>query len=289
MKKMDKCVIIGVGLIGGSIGKALIEKDLCREVVGLCRRKSSLDRAVKAKSVTSGYVDEYEKALFGADIVIVATPVYTIKSTLKRIAKNISKDSDAVVTDVGSTKKEIMSWAEEYKELNFIGGHPIAGSEKKGVEHARPDLFEGSVCVLCETDLAGRSQKDTLKEFWRALGAEVFYLSAEEHDRMLAFTSHLPHAVSFALCACQRSSYLGFASTGFKDTTRLAGSDPVLWKDIFLSNPQSIVSAINDFQTELLDIKSLIERNDQQGLINKLSKSQKVRDEFDEKNKSCSN
>lgn len=278
--KMKKCVIVGVGLIGGSIGKALVERALSEQVVGICRRESSLKRALDERSVTAGFVNDYEKALEGADLVIVATPVGTVKKVLGDIAKAMPVTSRPVVTDAGSTKEDIMRWASEYENIPFVGGHPIAGSEKKGVENASADLFESAMTVLCPGSNASEEDVQKVSALWRSLGSEVVHLSPKEHDEALAFTSHLPHAVSFALALCQRREALKFASTGFADTTRLAGSDPALWKDIFLSNSESALSAIGEFKRALTEIEQAIGDRDEDSLLRLLARSKKVRDEF---------
>ena len=195
MDKLKKVVIIGTGLIGGSIGKALLEKGLADEVIGVCRRESSLDRAMKEKAISSGYVNNYEEACAGAEIVFIATPVHTIEEILEKLAGGLS--GNVIVTDAGSTKKEIVERAAKFKDsFSFVGGHPLAGSEKTGVECAKKDLFENSLCILTRSEFTSEEDLEKIKELWQAIGAEVDVVTPEKHDEILAFTSHLPHILA---------------------------------------------------------------------------------------------
>ena len=275
--KFNKVVIIGMGLIGGSLGKALLEKGLAEEVVGVCRRQSSLDRAVNSGVLTSGYVNDYPEATRGADIVVIATPVQAIKKVLKDLAEGLK--GDVIVTDVGSTKGEIVSFAETFKgRYSFVGAHPLAGSEKTGVEYARADLFHGSLCILAETGSTNKEDLSKVRQLWESVGARVDVLSPEEHDEIIAFTSHLPHVVAYSLAGSQREDFVRFMSTGFKDTTRIASSDPVLWKGILLSNRKNVLKSVQKFRSVLDGIEKAIDKGDQETLEEMLSECKRVRD-----------
>jgi prephenate dehydrogenase len=278
--KFGKVAIIGMGLIGGSIGKALIELGLAEEVIGVCRRQSSLDRAVSEKSLTKGFVNSYDEALADADIVIIATPVHTIKEVLEALSGCLEKD--VLVTDVGSTKKEIAECAGRYKDnFVFIGSHPLAGSERKGVEFSAADLFKGSVCVITPGDGTDEDHKKKLKGFWEALGAAVMETTPERHDEVLAFSSHLPHVVAFALAGILDGDFpKEMFSTGFKDTTRIASSDAVLWSDIFFSNRDNVLKSITRYKEVLSGIEEDIRAGDREGLKEKLEKFKRLRDEI---------
>ncbi len=275
--KLKKVVIIGMGIIGGSIGKALLEKGIADEVAGVCRRQSSLDRAIKMDVLTTGYVNNYPEATAGADMIFIATPVPVIKDVLRDLAEVL--DGGVIVADVGSAKKEIVELAEGFGDrFSFVGGHPLAGSEKSGVEHAKGDLFHGSLCVLTR----GRStiEEDLLKvkELWNDMGAETEVLSPEEHDEIIAFTSHLPHAVAYSLAGVQREEYEKFMATGFEDTSRIASADPVLWRGIFMSNRGGVLRAIERFREVLSGIEDAIRRKDGKGLEEKLRRCKEARD-----------
>ncbi len=278
--KLKKVAIIGMGLIGGSIGKALLEKNLAGEVVGVCRRQSSLDRAVNEKSLTKGYVNSYTEALKGAEVVFIATPVDTIKKTLE-LAAGAIKDNKVIVTDVGSTKKEIVDYAKKFKDsFSFVGSHPLAGSEKRGVEHSSSALFEGSLCVLTSDGSTNPHSLKSVQNLWEALGAQVDVITPEAHDRALAFTSHLPHVVAYALAGSEEEKYARYASTGFKDTTRIASSDPTLWVDILMSNRGNVLESIKRFKGILSLIEDDIAGGRAEDLREKLTEYKKIRDEI---------
>lgn len=279
--KFKKVVIIGTGLIGGSIGKALIKEGLADEVVGVYRRESSLLRALNEKAVTKGYVEEYGPALKGAEIVFIATPVHTIKETLDKIS-GIIKDKNVIVTDVGSTKKEICKYASKfYRRFTFIGGHPMAGSEKAGVENSTPELFKGSVCLLTEDKRIKPELFHKLRSFWEALGARVYPTSPDKHDRNLAFSSHLPHVVAYALAGTAEGEFPAVtAATGFKDTTRIASSDAGIWTDIFMSNRKNVLEAVKKYKKVLSKIEKSVRDRNEQELQKYLKDFKRVRDEL---------
>ncbi|MBD3380246.1 MAG: prephenate dehydrogenase/arogenate dehydrogenase family protein [Candidatus Omnitrophica bacterium] len=275
-----KVVIIGVGLIGGSIGKALIQRGRADEVVGVCRRRSSLERAIAEKTLTRGFVDDYAKALPGADIIVIATPVHVIRGVLRKIAE--VDVAGAVVTDAGSTKRDIVEFAREFKDkFTFIGGHPLAGSEKTGPESARADLFEGSVCLLTPDADVDKSGLDRLKGMWTGIGADVGIISPEEHDRNLAYSSHLPHVVAYALAGVLEEKFPAtMFATGFKDTTRIASSDAGLWSDILLSNKDNVLEATAKFREILSRIEEALGRENEEDLKEHLRNYKALRDEL---------
>ena len=279
--KLKKVVIIGTGLIGGSIGKALLEKGLADEVVGVCRRQSTLERTLKEKAISSGCVDDYEKALKGAEIVFIATPVHTIKEALDKLAENLN-DKNVIVTDVGSTKKEIVDHALRYKDkFSFIGGHPLAGSEQMGVEHSSADLFQGSACILTPEKETREQDTNRLKDLWGAMGAKVGVVSPEEHDENLAFSSHLPHVVAYALAGTlEKKIPKAMFATGFKDTSRIASSDAALWSDIFMSNRNNVLKAIDHYKKILSGIENAISKDNREDLEKWLKKYKGLRDEL---------
>jgi len=279
--KLKKVVIIGMGLIGGSIGKAIIEKGLAEEVVGVCRRQSSLDRAVKEKALTKGYVDSYTEAVPGADVVFIATPVHTIKTVLEDLSE-VLKDGKTIVTDVGSTKKEIVANAGWFRDrFTFIGGHPLAGSEKSGVEYSSADLFGGSVCILTPDENTPEEPKAMLTGLWQDMGAAVVELSPDKHDENLAFSSHLPHIAAYALMGALGKNFpYAMLASGFKDTTRIAASDGALWSDIFLSNRRNVLNAIGRYREVLTSLEKDIQDENADLLTKKLSDYKEMRDEI---------
>ncbi len=277
--RYKKVVIIGTGLIGGSIGKALIRKKLAGEVVGVCRRRSTLKRAIREGVFTKGCIDDYAKVVPGADVVFIATPVETIKEVLYKLSK-VLKDGRTIVTDVGSTKKEIVRYAERYrKNFSFVGAHPLAGSEKAGVEYAHAGLFADSLCILTPTGKTSARALATIKDFWKNMGAQVDILSPGRHDRILSFTSHLPHVVAYALSGAQEKEFYRYMATGFRDTTRVASSAPRLWAEIFLSNGTELLKAVRKFKGLMDSLAADIRKKRKTALKTKLERCKRIRDD----------
>lgn len=272
MKVFDKVAIIGVGLIGGSFGLALRKKALAKEIIGIGHRQKSIDQALRVRAIDQGYLGLDQ--IRDADLVVLSAPVKEIINILPKLKNLISKD--CLIIDAGSTKSEIIKTAEKHK-LRFIGCHPLAGMEKKGPGNAREDLFKGSLCLLVPPKKYNLQDLSQVKKLWEALGARTLVLNSTRHDRILAFTSHLPHAVVFSLLDCLKSDYLKFGAGGLKDTTRIGLSDSLLWKDIFLTNRQHLLSAINTFERSLRRLKFLIKNNDDRALRTYLEKARDKR------------
>lgn len=275
MRLFKKVAIVGVGLIGGSLGLALKKRGLTDKVIGIGHRRASIDQALKIGAIDEGYLS-LEKVK-GADLVILAAPVGEIINILPRLKECISKD--CLVIDAGSTKVEIMRQAKK-SGLNFIGCHPLAGMEKKGPQNARPDMFEGSWCLIVPQKRTKKTDLEMVQGFWRGLGAGTKVLSALSHDRILAFTSHLPHIVVFGLLGCLKNDYLKFAAAGLKDTTRIGLSDPILWRDIFLTNRKEVLKAIKSFKKSLSRLEEAIAASRPEKLASCLKNSRNKRNGF---------
>ncbi|MGB7158968.1 MAG: prephenate dehydrogenase [Tepidisphaeraceae bacterium] len=250
--------IIGVGLLGGSVGLAVRSVGIPCHVVGYGHRKSTLEKAL-----ASGAIDEAASspadAVSGADLVILCTPVGLFRRNLTDIAPALMKR--AIVTDVGSTKRAVVRAASEIlpKHARFVGSHPMAGSEKRGVEFARADLFQGAPCILTPTDATDRDALASVDAFWRELGMRTTTLSPDEHDRLICDVSHLPHALAAALVTMQDDAALPLAGKGFLDATRIAGGDGNLWRDIFLDNRDNLADALRRFRGTLDDFLTLLD------------------------------
>jgi len=266
-----KITIVGVGLIGGSLGLAIKEQRLADKVTGYFRDKEKL-----AFGIQNGYVDEgstdFIKSIKDADLIILCSPVRDIISKLEIIKKNSSHKT--LVTDTGSTKNEI---AKAARGMNFIGSHPLAGSEHSGMHHARKDLFKNALCVLTPDGKKNQPALKVLKKFWASLGARTCVTTPEKHDHLLAFVSHLPHAIAFSLIHSIPDPYARFSAGGLKDTTRIALSSPELWSDIFLSNKKELSTAIRAFKKELTIIEQLLAKNNRENLVSHLKACQKRR------------
>lgn len=240
----NKICIVGVGLIGGSIGIAVKRRGLAKWAIGVVRRKETVSSAFKKKAVDVATLNLRE-GVRGADLVILCAPVFTILKNLKDIAPHLKRG--AVVIDVGSTKTQINAAAKKQLKKNiFVGCHPMAGSEKCGIGEARADLFKGAVCFLT-------SRNAKVGRFWKALGAKPVLIDAKKHDAWVAKASHLPHASSFAilnLLSGAPSSLVSQANPSLKDVARLAQSHPEMWAEIFLSNP-ALVKTLQSYNAVL--------------------------------------
>lgn len=258
--KFKKAVIVGPGLIGGSIGIFLSKKKIASAIVGVARRKETLKKALKKRSINIGQTD-LKKAVVDADLIMICTPVKAFKNIIQEI-KGIVKPG-CLIFDVGSTKSEIIALAEKLLPagINFVGTHPMAGSEKAGAEFAQVDLFKGSTCFIAKTKRTKASAISKVRYIWENLGAKCVMINPLAHDEIVASISHMPHLVSAALVNSVPSEYLKFAASGFKDTTRIAAGSPEIWHDITLSNRKAILSVIKNFEQALKKMKKSIVLN----------------------------
>ncbi|MDD5618716.1 MAG: prephenate dehydrogenase/arogenate dehydrogenase family protein, partial [Candidatus Omnitrophica bacterium] len=219
MPLFNQISIIGVGLIGGSLAKAIKRKKLCNKIVGFFRNKTKLSKAARERIVDEASLD-LKKSIKNSDLIILALPIDEIIKFLWQI-KKISKDKKVIIMDAGSTKLKITQAADKLK-LNFVGAHPLAGSEKKGAGFSSASLFDNSKVIVTPTNKIEKESLNKIKLFWKKLNANVIVLSAAEHDKILSYTSHLPHIASFCLIDTVPDKFINFGATGLKDTTRIA-------------------------------------------------------------------
>lgn len=250
--------ILGVGLLGGSIGMAAKSLISNVTIIGYGHRRQTLDKAIQFGAIDLS-CDDPARAVAEADLTILCTPVGLFPQMINSIRGAVRPGS--VVTDVGSTKKSIVQLAE--KELaqtaHFVGSHPMAGSEKRGVEFARPDLFQKAICITTPTRKTNPDALTAVEQFWQTLGMRIVRVDPARHDRLLADVSHLPHALASALIAMQREEGLELSGKGFLDTTRIAGGDGNLWRDIFLDNRDNLKASIARLEKQLRRLKGLLE------------------------------
>ncbi|MCM8790855.1 MAG: prephenate dehydrogenase/arogenate dehydrogenase family protein [Candidatus Omnitrophica bacterium] len=281
MKRFKRITIIGVGLIGGSIGLAAKNRRLAEEVVGVFRHRSTLNRALRHKAVDKGFMT-IEEGVRDADLIILATPVHSIP-VLVREAVNFAKKG-AIITDAGSTKGWIVAKCENalgrHSQVSFVGSHPMAGSEHTGVEFAKADLFEGSLCIVTRTVSTDKRALGVVSGFWRSLGAKVKIMSPSEHDRTVALVSHLPHVVAFSLAGAVPGREMECSAEGFRDTTRIASSDPELWADIFLTNKKALLEAARMFESYYGKVIKAIAGGQYLATVKMLGKAKAKRDKF---------
>ncbi len=274
--------IVGTGLIGGSVGLSLKKRGLATKIIGIGHRKVSINKALKIKAIDEGSTS-VEKTVKQADVIILATSVNLIPDYAKQIIPLMKKT--AILTDVGSTKGHIVSQVNaEIRSVcgsgksNFIGAHPLAGSEQRGIDSARADLFDGSVCVLTPTNLNTKKNITRLSNMWKALGARISIMTPSKHDEVLALVSHLPHFVASSLAGVIDEKHWKFAASGLRDTTRIASGDPDLWLSISKQNKQKIVKALRRFSKEVECTINDIEKGSDKKLLSRLKKAKSVRD-----------
>ena len=279
--KFNRITIIGVGLIGGSIGLAIKKRHLAKEVVGVFRRNSTMRKAIRKRAVDRATMNIAE-GVKGADIIIIASPVYSIPDLVRKVMRYAKEG--AIITDVGSTKswvmKEVARIRKSRTSVSFVGSHPMAGSEHAGVEFAKSDLLEGSPCIVIKPiDRDGKAAGKIIG-LWKSLGAKVSVMTSEEHDRAIALVSHLPHIVAFSLAASVPGNILKYAAEGFKDTTRIASSDSKLWADIFLSNRKEVLRSIRAFEVSYKGLVRALSLGSYRQVAKILGRAKAKRDKF---------
>jgi prephenate dehydrogenase len=277
MDAKPSVAIIGVGLIGGSIGLALKKNALAADVVGIGHRRESLDEAETVGAVDRSTTDLAE-GVREAELVFVCSPVGMISEHVRLAAEHCREG--ALLTDAGSTKEQICRELAEPlpRGCRFLGGHPLAGSEKKGARHASADLFRDRLAILTPRDGAPREDLERLQTLWQGMGSQVIAMEPAEHDRILAMTSHLPHAVAVALAATLTEKAYPFTGTGFRDTSRLAAGDPTLWNDIFSANRHHVLHSIDAFADQLARLREAVDRDDPSKLKPLLEEAKNHRD-----------
>ena len=243
----QRVCIIGVGLLGGSIGMRLRRSTLAKEVVGFGRDRRKLDRAIELKAIDRGE-ETFELAAHAADLVIACTPVQQIPNSLLEASSFAS--SQALFTDVGSTKSSIVSALSSTPfSHRFVGSHPIAGSDKIGVEYANANLFENRLVIVTPANGTNRSSTESILDFWKQLGAQTLTMTAVEHDDSMAVTSHLPHVLASMLSLTTPKDRIELTGTGWSDTTRIAAGNPQLWRQILEENHGPVLRAMKNFAT----------------------------------------
>ena len=274
-----KIAIVGMGLIGGSVGMA-VRKCSLFTVTGIARRKESIEKAVEIGAIDNGTID-MKQGVKGADFLIMAVPVGVTCKLIKQILPHL--ESGCIITDVGSTKREIVETVDTFlpRDNFFVGSHPLAGSEKTGIEAAKDSLFKNATCILTPGTKSSSNSVNSVKTLWEAIGMKVIIMKPEEHDHLLALTSHLPHLAAAAmvnLIADKDKDIIPVIASGFNDTTRIASSSPTLWRDICLSNKTELASALRAFRELLKNIEDSIRNEDTPPLMGLLEKGKRIRD-----------
>ena len=272
----SKITVIGLGLIGGSLAWALKRAGNVGVVYGVDIDDGAIDYAIREHIIDVGSRD-LSDAVNNSDVVVIATYVGIIPKIAKSLASILSPNT--AVTDVGSVKAKVVAEIESMlpKDVGFVGGHPISGTERSGIFHSSADLFKEKKCILTPTVNTNDESLARVRKLWESIGAKVYTMSPEAHDRVFAYVSHLPHAVAYALLnsvASQdggTSEILNFAGGGLKDFTRIGESSPEMWSDILVANRENVLAAIVDFKSEIEKIRVAVEKGNLKRLKDALS------------------
>ncbi len=276
LKDLRQITVLGLGLLGGSIGSAILRCFPGVKVVGYTHRPRTRAKAGKL-AVATEISDDIARSVSAADLVILATPISTFEKYFSQIAGALP--SGCIVTDVGSTKVWPHRWAAKIlpKNVHYVGSHPVAGSEQRGVEFARDDLFDRAICILTTTKKTNRKAVQTLRKFWTALGCRVKLMRPAEHDRIFANVSHLPHITAAALINANNSKELKFAGKGFIDTSRIASGPANIWADVLVANANNIARGIDRITLELANLRKAITSQNKKQIETLLKAARKKR------------
>ena len=280
-----QAAIIGIGLIGSSLARILRQKGVADRITGAARSEKNRKTAVALNVVDEAFENPSD-AVKGADIVFVCTPVGSIPETIGGVVPFLKKD--AIVTDVGSVKAEIIKRVKPYltDSFSFVPGHPVAGTEKSGPENGFAELFDGRWCILTPEVGTDAGAVAAVREIWEQAGMKVEEMSAERHDKVMALMSHLPHLIAYTIVGTAadletetREDVIKYAAGGFRDFTRIAGSDPVMWRDIFLNNTGAVLDCLQRFSEDLTVLQKAIRQKDGVTLQDWFTRTRKIRRE----------
>ena len=282
-KKINKIAFIGMGLINSSLARDLKIKKFYLSSSAYSRKISTIKKIKKLKLVDFAS-SNIEKIIKEADIIIVGIPVAAYQEVFKKICNHIKPG--VIITDVGSVKKEVINSVKKYipKNVDFVPGHPIAGTEKSGPESGFAGLFKNGWCILTPNKNISKNSVKIIKYMWQLVGMKVDIMDSKYHDEVLAITSHIPHIIAYSIVGTVanlqttiKKEVIKYAASGFRDFTRIAASDPIMWRDIILYNRQSILKMLNLFKKDLSKLEYAIENNDDNFLLNLFTKTRRIR------------
>ena len=282
-QKIKKVAFIGMGLINSSLARDLKIKKFYLSSSAYSRKISTIKKIKKLKLVDFAS-SNIEKTIKEADIIIVGIPVAAYQEVFKKICNNIKPG--AIITDVGSVKKEVINSVKKYipKNIDFVPGHPIAGTENSGPESGFAGLFKNGWCILTPNKNTSKKSVKIIKYMWQLVGMKVDIMDSNYHDEVLAITSHIPHIIAYSIVGTIanlqttiKKEVIKYAASGFRDFTRIAASDPIMWRDIILYNRQSILKMLNLFKKDLSKLESAIKNNDDKFLLNLFTKTRRIR------------
>ena len=281
--KINKIVFIGMGLINSSLARDLKKYNFYNTSTAYSRRASTRKK-IKNLNLVDVVESDCKKAVIDADLIIIGVPVDSYEVILKKIIKYIK--TGAIITDVGSVKKEVIKRASKIipKNISFVPGHPIAGTEKSGPESGFSGLFKNGWCILTPGNNINKKDIKLIKIMWEKVGMKVDIMDADHHDLVLAITSHIPHIIAYSIVGTVadlefsiKKEVIKYAASGFRDFTRIAASDPTMWRDIALLNKVSIIKALELFKKDLNALEQAIQSDDGEFLFNLFSKTRKIR------------
>ena len=281
---IKEITIIGPGLIGSSLGLALKKNKIAKKIIGIDKNKKNLFDALKNKSIDLGY-QKIDDKISSSDIFFLCTPVGNFKNILLELEPFLKRGS--IITDVGSVKNIFNNVISRRikKIADIVPGHPIAGTEFSGAKNAKKELFRNKWCIL--TPESKKKSTMIIKNLWKDIGMKVSIMKADEHDKVMSITSHLPHLIAFTIVGSalnyspkRKKQLLNFSAGGFKDFTRIASSDPKMWKDIFITNRKNIIRTVEVFIKNLNSFKKLIKEEDTLKIIDFIKESKKIRNDI---------
>ena len=281
-----KVCIIGCGLIGSSIARAIRKQNLSTKIVSSNRSDSVNKKVIELKIVDDSNSDT-KKMVEGADLIIIATPLSSYEDIILKIKDSLKDGS--ILTDVGSVKENAISLIEKNvpKNVSWISSHPIAGTEESGPESGFSELFENRWCILTPSKKANNKDIKLLETFWKKMGSKVDIMDAKQHDYILSITSHIPHLIAYNIVNTtlnvqdkKESDIVKYSAGGLRDFTRIAASNPIMWRDVFIQNKKNTSNMIDNFIANLEDLKKAIENEDGKKLEEIFTKTQKIRKEI---------
>ena len=283
MDKFNKVTFIGFGLINSSLAHVFKSKSLAKETCAYSRRKETRNK-IKNLNIVDNVYDDIKRSVKNSDLIILGVPVGAMKKIVTIIAPLLERGT--IITDVGSVKKELVDSISLIlpKHIHFIPGHPIAGTENSGPESGFSELFNGRWCILTPSQNTSKSALAKVKNMWKQAGMQIAIMDAEYHDRVLAITSHIPHLVAFSIVGTVteledqlKTEVIKYSAGGFRDFTRIAASDPVMWRDVFLNNSEAVLEMLGRFIEDLTALQKSIRWQDGESLEKLFTKTREIR------------
>ncbi|MBL8642507.1 MAG: prephenate/arogenate dehydrogenase family protein [Rhodospirillaceae bacterium] len=279
----DRVTFIGIGLIGSSMARVMKRDGLAKTIVACARRKETLDTCLKL-GIADEVTPDYAAAVKNADLIVIATPISTNGEIAKAIGPHLKPG--AIVTDVGSVKQAVIDAVSPHipKGAHFVPAHPLAGTEHSGPEAGFPELFQGRWCIITPLPGSDASAVQKVRDFWEKAGSKIETMQADHHDKVLAITSHLPHLIAFTIVGTAddlaedlKQEVIQYSASGFRDFTRIAASDPVMWRDVFMNNREAVLEILQRFTEDLTALQRAIRRGDGEALQTLFARTRAIR------------